>query len=125
MFMSSIPQSYFPLARTARRKRQAIVVSMVHLAPFSQAARKVGLADPPTTTVVGQILRPLLQAYVAQVWPYPHAAIVPQVRGKVGSRLRLYKCTCQPPVKVRVARDDFQARCLTCGAVFVQAQAGK
>ena len=96
-----------------------------HLAPFSQAARKVGLVGPPTATVVGPALRPLLQEYVAQVGAYPHAAIVPQVKGKVGSRLRLYECGCQPPVKVRVAHDTFQARCLTCGGVFVQAQARK
>lgn len=96
-----------------------------HKKEFSQAARKVGLAGPPTATVVGESLRSLLQHYVEQLGAYPHAAIVPQVKGKVGSRLRLYKCICQPPVKVRVACDDFQARCLTCGGVFVQAQAGK
>jgi hypothetical protein len=92
-----------------------------HRKPFSQAARKVGLEGPPTATVVGARLRPLLEQYVSEeLGPYPHAAIVPAVRGKVGSRLRLYACGCQPPVKVRVASDDYQAQCLRCGMLFVR-----
>jgi hypothetical protein len=36
-----------------------------------------------------------------------------------GSRLRLYMCGCvDRPFKVRVARDDFAALCLVCGAAF-------
>lgn len=92
-----------------------------HGAVFSQAARKVGLAGPPTATTVGDALRPILEAYLAQVGPYPHAAI--QVRPsqkKPGSRLRLYECGCDPVVKVRVASDDFQATCDLCGQAFVQ-----
>jgi hypothetical protein len=49
----------------------SVGVQQKHLAPFSQAARKVGLAGPPTATVVGPSLRPLLQQYVAQVGAYP------------------------------------------------------
>lgn len=37
-----------------------------------------------------------------------------------GSRLRLFCCACEPPVRVRVARDDFQAACLCCDSVFVR-----
>lgn len=37
-------------------------------------------------------------------------------RGKVGSRLKLYVCLCG--VKVRVAREDFRARCLICNTDF-------
>ncbi len=35
-----------------------------------------------------------------------------------GSRLRLYECSCMPPVKVRVARDDFDATCGCCHGAF-------
>src|SRR5262249_3334491 len=35
-----------------------------------------------------------------------------------GSRLRLYMCECERPIKVRVASDDFQARCLSCESKF-------
>lgn len=87
---------------------------------FSQAARKVGLAGPPTATVVGDALRPVLVSYVERVGSYPHAAIQVKPKGKVGSRLRLYQCCCDPPVKVRVASDTFQAVCLTCDSEFVQ-----
>lgn len=37
-----------------------------------------------------------------------------------GSRLRLYECECEPPVKVRVARDDFDACCNCCGTNFLK-----
>lgn len=36
-----------------------------------------------------------------------------------GSRLRLYMCECaERPNRVRIARDDFHARCLDCGSDF-------
>lgn len=90
-----------------------------HRKPFSQAAKKVGLEGPPTATSVGKDLVPLLQTFVDQTGPYPHAALVPTVAKKPGSRLRLYECQCDEPVKVRIASDDFQARCLVCEELFV------
>jgi hypothetical protein len=35
-----------------------------------------------------------------------------------GSRLRLYMCECERPVRVRVASDEFRARCLACESEF-------
>lgn len=35
-----------------------------------------------------------------------------------GSRLRLWECHCDKPVKVRIASDDFQATCKVCGTDF-------
>ena len=90
-----------------------------HRKEFSQAARKVGLDGPPTATVVGAQLRHLLEEYVARVGPYPHAPIVPQVKEKAaGSRLRLYECSCEKPIKVRVASSEFDAMCNRCGEPF-------
>jgi hypothetical protein len=40
-----------------------------------------------------------------------------------GSRLRLYMCECERSVKVRVASDEFRARCLVCGSAFQRANA--
>lgn len=40
-----------------------------------------------------------------------------------GSRLRLWVCQCEQPVKVRVASDDFQATCHRCGSAFTRAVA--
>ena len=38
-----------------------------------------------------------------------------------GSKLKLWTCWCKPrPVRVRVAIQDFQARCLKCGERFVK-----
>jgi hypothetical protein len=40
-------------------------------------------------------------------------------QGPGSGRMRLWLCECLPkPVRVRVASDDFRARCLTCGALF-------
>lgn len=89
-----------------------------HRKEFSQAAKRVGLDGPPTATVVGPALVPLLQHFVSQVGPYPHAAIAVRPKEKVGSRLRLYECECAPPVKVRIASDEFQATCHRCGGLF-------
>ena len=85
---------------------------------FSQAARKVGLAGPPTATTVSEQLRPFLVSYVERVGSYPHAAIRPSSPQKKGSRLRLYQCSCEPAVKVRVASDHFEARCEVCQDLF-------
>jgi hypothetical protein len=42
-------------------------------------------------------------------------------RGKgSGSRLRLWECGCERPVKVRVASDDFRAHCDECGTAFTR-----
>ena len=87
---------------------------------FSQAARRVGLVGPPTATTVGDSLRPLLNTYIERAGAYPHAAIHLQPKEKVGSRLRLYQCHCPSPVKVRVASNDFAARCERCGGLFTQ-----
>ena len=89
-----------------------------HGKKFSQAARKVGLIRPWVATTVGERLRPVLERFVAAYGPYPHAAIQPQLKEPKGSRLRLYECNCQPPIKVRVASDALRARCLLCGSPF-------
>src|SRR5262249_45559626 len=54
-----------------------------HRKEFSKAARRVGLAGPPTATTVGDRLRPVLQRFVAASGQYPHAAIQPHVKQKV------------------------------------------
>jgi hypothetical protein len=36
-----------------------------------------------------------------------------------GSRLKLWECECVPPMKVRVARPDFDATCNCCDSPFV------
>ncbi len=94
-----------------------------HRKEFSQAARRVGLAGPPTATVVGPELLPILRGYVERAGAYPHAAVKAPVKAKAaGSRLRLYECACEPPVKVRVASDDFDATCNRCETLFTKVE---
>lgn len=38
-----------------------------------------------------------------------------------GSRLRLWTCECVPPVRLRVARDALEVRCLCCNTNFLKA----
>lgn len=103
-----------------------------HKKPFSQAARKAGLDGKPTATVVtvGSPLHTILVNYVRQSGAYPHAAIRSGRSSnsgsdpddadatRPGSRLRLYECACEPTIKIRVARDDFQGLCLICNKEF-------
>ena len=105
----------------------AVGVEHKHGKKFSQAARKVGLIRPWKATTVGTTLRPVLERFVVLLGPYPHAAIKLKAiqleasdvaESRPGSRLRLYECNCQPPVKVRVASDRLQARCLRCNNLF-------
>ncbi len=90
-----------------------------HRRQFSQVARQFGLIGPPTATQVGPELAVVLQGFVEQMGPYPHAPIVLSQKPKVGSRLRLYECRCEPVVKIRVARDTLHAVCQDCGWPFV------
>lgn len=41
-----------------------------------------------------------------------------------GSRLRLFECECIPPIKARVARDEFNATCGVCDCAFHAAGKG-
>lgn len=89
-----------------------------HGKQFSQPAKRLGLIGPPTATEVGPELAVILQGFVDRIGPYPHAPIAVQQKPKVGSRLRLYECGCEPVVKVRAARNDLQAVCCVCEEMF-------
>src|SRR6266487_2472352 len=80
--------------------------------------RRIGLVGPPTATEVGPELAQVLQCFLDQMGPYPHASIAVRQKTKVGSRLRLFECGCEPPVKVRAARDDLRVMCLECEQEF-------
>ena len=89
-----------------------------HRKQFSQVARLVGLEGPPTATTVGMGLQVVLQQFVDEQGPYPHAPIRVTHKPKVGSRLRLFECHCEPPIKLRVARDELLVLCLECEQKF-------
>jgi hypothetical protein len=73
--------------------------------------------------------RPAFLAALSPVPVAPTAKCCPAgvgVRGGIsrgkgsGSRLRLWVCGCEKPVRVRVASDDFRATCDLCGEAFRQ-----
>ena len=43
---------------------------------------------------------------------------VPVVKARGTSKLKKWTCSCLRPVNVRVAVDDFHAKCLRCGGLF-------
>lgn len=66
---------------------------------------------------------PIPPAFSGSVKPKPCHTVIGVRGGKSrgkgsGSRLRLFVCDCEPPVKARVARDTFLAQCLCCNANF-------
>lgn len=87
-----------------------------HRGPFVSLMKAVGLTGKPTATVAGSRLVERLNEVSSDLGPYPHAALVPRVKTRPGSRLRLYECSC--PIKVRVASDSFDATCNGCAQAF-------
>jgi len=60
-----------------------------------------------------------------QAGPKPCTAAIGVRGGKSrgvgsGSRLRLFECECEPPLKVRVARDVFNCTCNDCNSHFIR-----
>ena len=100
----------------------ALGTKVSHRGPFVRVAKAVGLLPPWTGTSPSEALAADLRALAVQLGPYPHAALSRRLAGekRPGSRLRLFECECEPPVKVRVARDEFRATCDDCQASFTK-----
>lgn len=90
-----------------------------HRGAFAKTARAIGLEGKLTATVAGDRLRARLLDIHDRLGVYPHAALVPTEKKKVGSRLRLWECACEKPVKARVASDNFDATCNLCESPFM------
>ena len=101
----------------------AVGCKVGHKGAFVKAARAAGLVKPWTATTPSPELARDLDVILQKTGPYPHAALVPMLRPKPGSRLRLWECKCPRPVKVRVASEDFEAHCDRCAAPFKQKEA--
>ena len=54
-----------------------------------------------------------------RIHTFPAGAVNIVRRRVQGTRQRLWECQCDPPVKLRCAKDDLQVRCEICGEVFV------
>lgn len=87
-----------------------------HKGEFVKLAKAVGLEGKPTATVAGDKLLKQLAGMQNEIGEFPAARLAPVAYEKKGSRLRLWECKCG--VKVRVARDDFNATCDDCNTKF-------
>lgn len=65
-----------------------------HKGAFPKLVTAIGLEGKPTATVAGAALLKLIEAWIKNIGPYPHAPLTPdQKRGAVGSRLIKCECT--------------------------------
>jgi hypothetical protein len=107
---------------------QALAHQMIHLVlgfdlghrvPFGRLAKRVALEGVPTMTIAGPAFRDVVARFRAELPPFPKGVILSGVRRRTqGTRLRLWECACEPPVKVRVSRDHLDATCNVCGRMF-------
>lgn len=86
---------------------------------FRRLVRAAGLVGPARTTSAGVPFARWARRFVEHMG-YPEAPPMPprHARGHQPTRMRLYHCQCDPPVKIRAARDDLEALCQECGALW-------
>jgi hypothetical protein len=91
-----------------------------HGAKFAALAKRIGLVGKPTQAGAGAEFRAWVDAEFTsgKLAPFPAGAVAIHRRKVQGTRMRLYECACDPPVKVRCARDDLRAECQECGELF-------
>jgi hypothetical protein len=67
-----------------------------HGAPFKRAMRPLGLVGKPTSTSAGPGLVKILEAFAAEIGPYPHVALAKDGArtGPTKQRTRMLKLTC-------------------------------
>jgi hypothetical protein len=96
-----------------------------HAGDFVRVAKLWGFTAPWTSTPMGSELKATLTEIATTLGPIPHSKItlVQKVKRIQGTRLRLWQCSCG--VKVRVARDKFNATCTECDTPFTLQDAAK
>jgi hypothetical protein len=99
----------------------AVGVAAGHKGPFRKAALALGLEGKMTATVAGPRLAQRLNALIARVGDYPHAAMNPKLSGmkKDGTRLLKAECpACGYVVRVTRKWADVGLPTCPCGAVM-------
>jgi hypothetical protein len=100
----------------------ALPKGTAHRRPFAKLAEAVGLEPQPKWKNAGATVetKERLNAILKAIGPSSHGGLlIPERERKQTTRLRLYECECQPPIKLRVARDDLAAHCDMCEAAFI------
>lgn len=96
----------------------ALPLKVGHKGEFKRKMKEVGLSGKATATVAGEELAAKLQVWLLELPDFPGAGIEVPPSSKKGSRLRLWICNCDKPIKVRVASDSFEATCNLCNEEF-------
>jgi len=96
-----------------------------HAGDFVRVAKLWGYTGPFTVCVPSPELKAKLEEIAKVLGPIPHSKItlVQKVKRIQGTRLRLWECGCG--VKVRVARDTFNAICTDCRNPFMLVEGKK
>jgi hypothetical protein len=92
-----------------------------HAGQFTRRVREVGLAGKPTATYPGATLDDKLRwLWINRLPDFPAAAwdFSSTGRKKQRTRLRLWECDCDPPIKLRAAKDDLNVICGDCEQPF-------
>jgi hypothetical protein len=105
------------LAVLAHEMAHAAAPGAGHGAPFVRLVRRIGLAGKPTATVPGEAFKRAVAGLRGKLPPFPAGSLTILGRRVAGTRLRLFECACNPPIKVRTARDELPWVCEACGEV--------
>ena len=65
-----------------------------HKGAFAKLAKCLGLTGKMTATTIGAELRPRLEGIIAEIGPYPHAALNPQAGDRKKQSTRMLKAVC-------------------------------
>jgi hypothetical protein len=97
-------------------------VEAKHRGPFIRAAKAFGLQKPWTCSRPTEGLATHLGVVAGELGAYPHVGLVPTLKPKQKTRMRLYECS--HGQKIRAASDELQATCKDCGTDFVRQGGG-
>jgi hypothetical protein len=113
------------LAVLAHEMAHAALPGAGHGTPFARLVRRIGLDGKPTATVPGEAFTRAVEALRLQLPMFPAGSLTVIGRKVAGTRMRLFECACNPPIKVRSARDVLPWTCDDCGQVPVLKQGSR
>lgn len=91
-----------------------------HGRPFIKIAKHVGLVKPWKSAFPDEATQKKIQAIMDEIGPSPHAQLMVGVTGgvvKQPTRMKLFHCNCEHPVKIRAAV-QIDVTCNVCGGKF-------
>jgi hypothetical protein len=89
-----------------------------HGAAFKNLVTRIGLTGKPTATVPGPEFKAWFKRAEKKLPRFPGGIDLSFAVKKQTTRLRLFECECEEPVKVRIGRDEFDATCNLCEEPF-------